>query len=181
MITWDRPDGWAIDDGPKNVFQPDHATVFRLVEDTSSGSVRYRVNFDEGFMPEAWRPAVFEVRGQSALVWSENVLNPWSMTEQVNYNSAIRMVMQDASTDTLRLEAEIDIDGKKAVIILLAAENAVKGTEDPPTSDPLMVILKRVTLGSSSSIGVSEFVEKPHHTGRRVGMLQDGTAHAHQN
>src|SRR5690242_18044419 len=133
MIAWDRADGWAIDDGPKNVFLPDHATVFRLVEDKSSGFTRYKVDFDDGFMPTAWRDAVFDVRGQSPLVWSENLLNPWSGAEKINYNEAIGLVMQDASTDTLRLEGEITIEGKKAIIILVGSENAVK--EAPSSTD----------------------------------------------
>lgn len=180
MIAWDRPDGWAIDDGPKNVFQPDHATVFRLIEDRSSGFIRYKVDFDDGFMPEAWRNAVFEVRGQSPLAWSENLLNPWSPTEKINYNEAIGLVMQDASTDTLRLEAEITIDGKKAVIILVGSENAVKDEPSSADTEPLLIILKRVSLGSPQ-IGAAASVEKPHRAGHRIGMQQDGTAHAHQN
>src|SRR5690242_3352573 len=126
MIDWARANGWEINDGPKNVFLKDHDTVFKLDEDTSSGSVRYRVSFDDGFMPEPWRNATFEIRGQSPLVWSEDAHDVWSKSEQTDYNSAIGMVMQDASTDTLRLEAEIEIDGKKNMIILLGAENAVK-------------------------------------------------------
>jgi hypothetical protein len=180
MIAWDRPNGWEIDDGPKHVLLQGHVTVFRLIEDTSGGFIRYKVDFDDGFMPESWRGAVFDVRGQSSLVWSENLLNPWSMTEKVNYNEAIGLVTQDASTDTLRLEAEITIDGKKAVIILLGSENAVKGSQDPTVLEPLMVVLKRVSLGSPQ-IGAAEFVEKPHREGHRIGMQQDGTAHAHQN
>ncbi len=161
MPTWQRK--WQLNDGPENVYAPD--CMLELIEDTS-GTIDFFTDPGEKIKcftvkrtdaAPPWTKTWLVQRGRAELAWDGRPLKSWDPTREYTYDKRINRALRFADANTLRLEGEIEVGGKKELVIFFVAPKAAERLDG--SLDDVLVIRSR--MKSLLDIGVS----------------QDGTAH----
>jgi hypothetical protein len=168
MVTWVRPDGWQINDGPEHIYLEGKLTAFALKDESVPGTTRYGVGYSKDQMYNGWLDQRFIALGQAQTPWNSAPLPPWSPEQKDLYDEAIQNWLATTDTNTVRLTGEISIPAKlgtrSEAVTMLLAENASK--DEKGELCDLLVIVSRLGFDWSRDGGMT--------------AAQDGTAHAKQ-
>jgi hypothetical protein len=156
---WEQEMGWEINMGPDHVYEEGKTYAFQLTPNKDGELPYYEVTFEDGEMDDAWRGCRLYWRGQSRAAWVNRKLTKWSKSLEYEYDKTIESYLLKVDTDTLRLEGEIEVKGKKEAVTMFLGKEAVRDG----ALRPLLIIITRTRFPWSQP---------------RAALNQDGTAHA---
>jgi hypothetical protein len=202
MNKWTRE--WTINYGSGDILMPPKKTVFTLHEHHAAGIEYYHMEVSVGGICIGWEDAEFVKRGKPALLWPRALqLPPWpavydAATAQLYQDNIAEVLLNHVTSNTLRLEGEVEFDGEfeEAAVKAAAAENkspvrlvrVTKFNADQPTIQLAgnHTFLKRVVMiiGEKAVYDATTGVESDlllvpisSFLGLAQGPIDDGTAH----
>jgi hypothetical protein len=133
MPNWTRP--FILNDGPGYVVTPGAELVLTYVREGTRDT--YQVT-GTGLDP-AWNGCWLVPRGSEELVWKQKQLKKWDAKQEYTYDKRLRSTLRAADANTIRLEGEITVGGKKELVVLFIAPNAVT-LDDGVTKQDVLII-----------------------------------------
>jgi hypothetical protein len=156
---WEPAKGWLINMGPDRVYEEGKTCAFKLTPRKEGNLPYYEVTYQAGEMDDVWSGCRLYWRGQRHATWVNRKLANWAKNLEYEYDKTIESYLLRVDTDTMRLEGEIEVDGRnEAVTMFLGREALVDGTPKH-----LLIIITRTRFPWSQP---------------RAALNQDGTAHA---
>lgn len=128
----------VLNDGPTHVHTP--GSVIELKPDKEGAIDIFRVT-GTGLDP-AWKDSWLLPRGSTEFQWREKPLREWDPTLEDVYDERISRALRHADADTVRLEGEIVVAGKKELVVFMIADNAVRKNDG--TMDKIVLIRCRM-------------------------------------
>lgn len=126
MTAWENT--WNLNADEELMGNPDFAR-FKLVLHGSGNFKYYLVENEEGELGAPWKNCCLVARGNTPLIYnSHTLLRPWNPRDAVivaAYNLAIDQALGRTSSETNRLECELDFAGAKRWAKLFMLRNAV--------------------------------------------------------
>lgn len=121
MPVWERT--YVVNEGPLPVCVPGSEITLTAAKE---GTIDVFKVTGKGLDP-CWNNSWFVPRGdKEELPWMEKQLPEWAANDQYLYIYDKRLVsaLRYANANTLRLEGEITVNGKKELVLLFIAQNA---------------------------------------------------------